>query len=170
MMRVTVWPSWTASTARQNIWASRKRSSTCKGTGRYSSTRRLWGLDYPGPPAEELEVNLIPRRIRGKTPGVPAAVVVAQSQVDDVRAANPIHRACQVIASMVTTWGSTSKIRGAYGYPKKSSSLYGGELEDQWTAQLLVATMLQASADSRFATVDLQNQFDGGTQRRQTTN
>ena len=43
-------------------------------------------LHDPGPPVEELEVSLIPRRVRGKSPAVPPAVVVAQSQVDNVQA------------------------------------------------------------------------------------
>ena len=126
-------------------------------------------LHDPGPPVEELEVSLIPRRVRGKSPAVPPAVVVAQSQVDNVQATDPLHRACNVIASMATTWGTTPKIRGAYGYPG-DMLVYGCDPEGQWITQLLVATMVQAFPDSRFATVDLQDQYDGGTLVRRTTN
>ena len=118
---------------------------------------------------EELEVSLIPRRVRGKSPAIPPAVIVAPSQVDNVQTTDPFHRACNVIAAMSTTWGTTPKIRGAYGYPG-DVLVYGCDPEGQWISQLLVATMVQAFPDSQFATVDLQDQYDRGTLVRRTTN
>ena len=101
-------------------------------------------LRDPGPPVEELEVSLIPRRVRGKSPAVPPAVVVAQSQVDDVHTTDPLHPACNVIAAMATTWGTTPKIRGVYGYPG-DVLVYGCDQEGQWITQLLVATVCRLS-------------------------
>ena len=56
----------------------------------------------------------------------------------------------------------------AYGYPG-DVLVYGCDHEGQWITQLFVATMVQAFPDSRFATVDLQDQYDGGTLVRRTT-
>ena len=126
-------------------------------------------LRDPGPPVEELEVSLVPRRIRGKQPPEEPAVVISQSQVADFEVEDPVRRACQVIASMATTWGTTPKIRGVYGLPG-DVRVYGCDQHGQWITQLLVATMVQAFPDARFGTVDLQDVYDGGTQevRRET--
>ena len=80
----------------------------------------------------------------------------------------PIRRACQVIAPMSTTYGPTPKIQGVYGLPG-NVRVHGCDPQAQWITQLLVATIAQAFADARFATVDLQDIYDGGTRVRRET-
>ena len=45
-------------------------------------------LRDPGP--EELEVSLVPRRIRGKRPAEEPAVVISQTQVTDFEVEDPV--------------------------------------------------------------------------------
>ena len=125
-------------------------------------------LHDPGPPAQELEVSLVPRRIRRKQPAEEPAVVISQTQVGCMVVEGPIRRACQIIASMSTTWGTTPKIRGVYGLPG-DVRVYEVDPQGQWITQLLVATIVQAFPDARFGTVDLLDQYDGMTGVRRET-
>ena len=121
-------------------------------------------LHVPGQ-TEELEVSLVPRRTRGKQR---AAVVISQTQVANFEVEDPIRRACQVIASMSTTWGTTPKIRGVYSLPG-DVRVYGCDPQGQWDTQLPVSTIAQAFPDARFAMVDLQDQYDEGTRVKRET-
>ena len=125
-------------------------------------------LHDPGPPAKELEVSLVPRRIWGKRPPEEPAVVIFQASPSDIEVADPVARACQVIASMATTWGTTPKIRGVYGLPG-DVKVYGCDPQGLWITQLLVATMVKAFPEARFATVDLQDIYDSRTRVKRET-
>ena len=117
----------------------------------------------PGPPEEELTVDLVPRRIRGKRPAdaVVAELTVGCSTNGDVplefsRAASLLMEACGRLRE------DQPRYRGVLA-TEKDTWVQGLEEDEQWLTQLTVATMAQAFPNGKFATVGFSHDMDGGS-------